>query len=158
MECLVCGSSEHFGQRAPCGWGGRSGSRGSFGGPFASHASHAGSTTFGDATLVLQQWEAWLYIHKAINFSNEPDKEEIMSDLSIPIESSLFVLNLREFGVFNLLECTYLFRKKGFKSYLIDLNLFDFLKKSITKPIKRTEINEVVFSQLYQNRVLITAQ
>ena len=105
-----------------------------------------------------EQWEAWLYIHKAINFSNEPDKEEIMSDLSIPIESSLFVLNLREFGVFNLLECTYLFRKKGFKSYLIDLNLFDFLKKSITKPIKRTEINEVVFSQLYQNRVLITAQ
>ena len=105
-----------------------------------------------------EQWEAWLYIHKAINFSDEPDSEEIISDLSIPDESSLFALNLREFGVFKLLECTYLFRKKRFKSYLIDLNLFNFLKKSITKPIKRNEINEVVFSQLYQNRVLITAQ
>lgn len=105
-----------------------------------------------------EQWEAWLYIHKSINSVDEPEMEATKCDLSILSEDSLFVINLREFGIFNLLECAYLFRKKGFKSYLIGLNLFNSLKKSISKPIKRSEINEVVFSQLYQNRVLITAQ
>lgn len=105
-----------------------------------------------------EQWEAWFYIHKAINLSDEHDKKEVIGELSIPNENSLFVINLKEFGVFKIHEDTYLFRKKGFKSYLIDFNLFSMLKGSITKPVFKNDIEDPMFSQMYQNRVLITLQ
>jgi lauroyl/myristoyl acyltransferase len=104
-----------------------------------------------------EQWEGWMYLHKVahiVNSGNTFNKQ--MVETTLNDEASL-TLNLPEFGVLKLLDDFYLFRKSGYTSFHIGKDLYGFLHGSIAEPVKKKEMDEATFSQLFENNVLVPA-
>lgn len=99
------------------------------------------------------QWDAWLYLHKVSNVMIKP--AEMVAALPSPEDKLIF--NSSSFGIFKVIQNSFLFKKCNYKSYKISSEVYTELSKCSTGPVERRKINIPEFSELYENKVLINA-
>lgn len=99
------------------------------------------------------QWDAWLYLHKVSNVMIRP--AEMVTALPSPEDKLIF--NSSSFGIFKVIQNSFLFKKCNYKSYKISSEVYTELSKCSTGPVERRKINIPEFSELYENKVLINA-
>jgi hypothetical protein len=102
-----------------------------------------------------EQWEAWLYLHKvACVESEETDVDKEI--FPVPAANDQIIFNLASFGIFKIVENTFLFKKSSYKSYKISPKVYTQLVKCMAEPVKRKDIDIPEFGELYQNKVLVS--
>jgi lauroyl/myristoyl acyltransferase len=102
------------------------------------------------------QWEGWLYLHKVANIVHSfetPPKENAVTTVS---EEAKLILNMKEYGVFKMLDDFYLFKKSSYTSFVIDKDVYSLLRCAISKPVRKKGIDAALFTQLYENNVFVT--
>ena len=105
-----------------------------------------------------EQWEAWLYLHKVAHVQVISEENKGYKLTHATQGNTLFKLNLYKFGVFKLAGDAFLFKKSGYLSFPISLDLYSLLLESIFCPVDKKEIFDTLFSELYENGVLIPAE
>jgi lauroyl/myristoyl acyltransferase len=100
-----------------------------------------------------EQWDAWFYLHKV------SDVQEQVSEIPKPYPASndKLIFNSSSFGIFKIIQSSFLFKKSNYKSYKISNQVYTQLIKCTTGPVKRKEINIPEFGELYKNNVLVNA-
>ena len=99
-----------------------------------------------------EQWEAWLYIHKVANIVNTGTVSPKSNRHSVVSEKIL--LDSFQFGIFKLNGAPILFKKCSYSFYEIDNGLYELLSSCIDVPIKRKNVDDKLFNQLYEQGVL----
>jgi len=101
-----------------------------------------------------EQWEAWMYLHREANIVTH-DQVIYPSTSTDCSNANRWILNQKEYGVFRLDRETYLFKKATYDSYTIDHQIYSLLHSTFLNPVHKKDIEASLFSELYQNRVLI---
>ncbi len=100
------------------------------------------------------QWEAWLYLHNMVNIVQVKEPEPLYMPAPLP-GNGMLRFNCAEFGIFKADEDYLLFRKSGYLSYPINLELYNLLSHAARTPVERKETNRQLLDLLYVNRVLV---
>lgn len=102
------------------------------------------------------QWETWLYLHKQVEsnehfiLTNQINNEILEKGLSF---------NMKRYGIFKILEDSFLFDRFSYITYPIDSGLHEQLEKLANDtnfPIEK-KIEKHTLKELYNNQVLIFA-
>lgn len=102
------------------------------------------------------QWESWLYLHKQVE-STEP--LILKNEMTDKISPKGLLFNRKRYGIFKILENSYLFDRFSYVTYPIDNSLYDNLAKTsedVNFSIE-TKIERKVLKELYGNHVLVSA-
>ena len=102
------------------------------------------------------QWESWLYLHKQV----ECREQAVLTDqLSNEILGKGFSFNTKRYGIFKILEDSFLFDRFSYVTYPIDKDLHEYLEKLAEDknfPIE-TKIEKQTLKELYSSQVLVFA-
>lgn len=102
------------------------------------------------------QWESWLYLHKQV----ESTEQLILTNqISNEILGRRFSFNTKRYGIFKILEDSFLFDRFSYITFPIDKDLHEYLEKvneDNNFPIA-TKIQKHTLEELYSNQVLIFA-
>ena len=102
------------------------------------------------------QWESWLYLHKQL----ESNEENILkNEFCENVLKKGVVFNSKRYGIFKILEDSFLFDRFSYITYPIDTQLYISLEKmfeNIPFPIEN-EIKKETIKELYSNQVLVSA-
>jgi lauroyl/myristoyl acyltransferase len=95
-----------------------------------------------------EQWEGWLYIHKVANIINgiTVNKKKAASEK--------ICLDSFRFGIFKVNGSPFLFKKSSYSFYEINKHLYDLLTACNEQPVKRDNIENVLFNKLYEQGVI----
>jgi lauroyl/myristoyl acyltransferase len=99
-----------------------------------------------------EQWEGWLYIHKAANIIhtntvNEKSTIKKTNEEKVSLDSF-------QFGIFKVNGSPFLLRKNTYSFYEINNQLYDLLSVCNDHPVKRDYIDEGLFTKLYEQGVI----
>lgn len=103
-----------------------------------------------------EQWDAWMYLHKVCNVVNVP-AHAFIPEMALPNANDKVIFNSASFGIFKIVQNSFLFKKSSYKSYKISHEVYRHLRKCARKPVARNEINIPEFGELYENNVLVNA-
>ena len=103
------------------------------------------------------QWESWFYFHKFLSIEN--DKNNYKPSINENLPETLRFHNQR-FGIFKLNDDGYLFDKKAYKAFPVDLS--DFEKLAKIKSMKENNTAHLVqnfenewITKLFQDNILV---
>ncbi|MBN8877027.1 MAG: hypothetical protein J0I32_05730 [Sphingobacteriales bacterium] len=95
-----------------------------------------------------EQWEAWLYLHKVANVSNQIPPLKGKPD-------GMFVrFNLNDYGIFKVNKRSFIFQKSNYTSYPISASLYEILMCSVEHPVNKKDIQRSVLVELEEKGVL----
>lgn len=102
------------------------------------------------------QWETWLYLHKQIDSTNlnsvSDSKQIIRREIC---DDERFSFNPIGYGLFKIKEDTFIFNKHSYSTYPIDSIVYNLLLKSSDSYIKKNQLSDIFFNQLYTNNALV---
>jgi lauroyl/myristoyl acyltransferase len=103
------------------------------------------------------QWESWFYFHKFISISNDKEINQLSINEKLP--ETLQFHNQR-FGIFKMNDEGFLFDKKAYKAFPMDLS--DFEKLAKIKSVKENTTAHLVqnfenewITKLFQDNILV---
>ena len=99
-----------------------------------------------------EQWEAWLYIHKAANIINPAFS--IQQRKMAGAASEKISLDSFRFGIFKLNGISFLMRKDNYSFYEINNQVYDLLARCSNEHLKKECIEDSLFNQLYEQGVI----
>jgi lauroyl/myristoyl acyltransferase len=99
------------------------------------------------------QWEAWLYLHTVIKPAEFKEAPFVGPAL---IDSTRLIFNKKRYGLFNIGNDLFLFNKRTYSSYKLDIMLYGVLTIASRQPVNRDEFSETIAEQLIANGVLIS--
>lgn len=99
-----------------------------------------------------EQWEAWLYIHKAANIINAA--VSIQRHERARAASEKISLDSFRFGIFKVNGISFLMRKDNYSFYEINNQVYDLLKRCSNEHLKKECIEDSLFNQLYEQGVI----
>jgi len=105
-----------------------------------------------------EQWEAWIYLHKVANIVSFFDTSQRDNTATTVNEETNLMMNLKEYGVFKVLDDFDLFKKSGYTSFVIDRDVYGLLHCAISKPVRKKRIDDALFAQLFDNNVFVNLQ
>lgn len=122
------------------------------------YCNYVTNLLYGNAEALItsypDQWEGWLYLHKiAVIDKIVENKRSFIDQKNTP--STNLIFNKLDFGLFQIGSTFYLFQKKGYKSYIIQKDLYKLLLDNI-RSLKKIQIkNQETLSYLIENGVVI---
>lgn len=99
-----------------------------------------------------EQWEGWLYIHKAANIINPTSS--IQQRKRAGAGSEKISLDSFRFGIFKLNGISFLMRKDNYSFYEINNQVYDLLTRCSNEHLKKECIEDSLFNQLYEQGVI----
>lgn len=95
-----------------------------------------------------EQWEAWLYLHKAAKISNQATPKRGKKT------GEFLSFNIESFGLLKINSEPFLFQKGNYTSYPIDICLFSNLWKSMSEPVAIRNFKPHELDELHRRGVL----
>lgn len=102
------------------------------------------------------QWESWLYLHKQVE-SNE--NVILVNNVEKEILEKGFVFNEKRYGIFKILDESFLFDRFSYITYPIGNDLYVYLEKLAVGSACTFDMNieKSILQELFSNQVLISA-